>query len=42
MDEMINSTKPAQKPTVMASTLGEMEEYDMNKLNDTGRANKGK
>lgn len=42
MDELINSTKAAQKPTVMATTLSEMEEFDMNKLNDAGRASKGK
>lgn len=43
MDEMINSTKSSPKPTVLATTLSEMEEFDMNKLNDSGRAsNKSK
>lgn len=41
MDDMINSTKKAnEKGTVLSSTLEEMTEWDVNKLNDQGRANK--
>lgn len=42
MDEgMINSTKKAnEKGTVLSSTLQEMTEWDMNKLNDAERASK--
>lgn len=41
IDEMINSTKKMNETgTVLKSTLTEMDEWDMNKLNDTGRANK--
>ena len=39
MDD-INSTKKAPEPTVLATTLNEMDEWDINKLNDTGRAAK--
>lgn len=39
MDEMINSTKKINETgTVLKSTLTEMDEWDMNKLNDAGRA----
>lgn len=41
-DNMINSTKAAPKPSVLSTTLSEMEEFDMNKLNDSGRANSKK
>lgn len=40
MDDMINSTKAMPKPGPLAATLDEMDEFDMNKLNDTGRAAK--
>lgn len=40
MDEMINSTKAVPKGSVLAATLSEMDEWDMNKLNDAGRAAK--
>lgn len=40
MDDMINSTKKTPAPTVLAQTLSEMDEFDVNKLNDTGRAAK--
>jgi hypothetical protein len=40
MDDKINSTKKADAGKVLSSTLSEMEEWDMNKLNDAGRANK--
>lgn len=43
MDDKINSTKPMPKAGPLALTLDEMDEYDMNKLNDQGRAStKGK
>lgn len=41
-DKLINSTKPATDGGVLGKTLSEMEEWDMNKLNDTGRANNKK
>lgn len=37
MDDIINSTRKTPAPTVMSTTLSEMEEFDMNKLNDSGR-----
>lgn len=40
MDEMINSTKSVPKASVLSTTLSEMDEWDMNKLNDAGRAAK--
>lgn len=41
MDEMINSTKKiSEKGSVLQSTLTEMDEFDVNKLNDAGRAAK--
>lgn len=40
MDEMINGSKSVPKPTVLAETLAEMNEFDMNKLNDAERASK--
>lgn len=39
-DKIINSTHKADSPTVLSNTLSEMEEWDMNKLNDSGRAAK--
>lgn len=39
-DKLINSTKPSTDGGVLDSTLSEMNEWDMNKLNDSGRANK--
>lgn len=39
-DSMINSTKKAPSPSVLSTTLQEMDEWDMNKLNDAGRAAK--
>ena len=35
MDDKINSTKDMPKPSVMASTLELMDEFDVNKLNKT-------
>lgn len=41
MDEMINSTKKANETgSVLKSTLSDMDEWDINKLNDAGRAAK--
>lgn len=39
-DKIINSTKEAPSPSVLSNTLSEMNEWDMNKLNDAGRAAK--
>lgn len=39
-DKMINSTKKADAPSVLSNTLSEMDEWDVNKLNDAGRAAK--
>lgn len=41
MDDKINATKKiSEKGSVLSSTLSEMNEFDMNKLNDQGRATK--
>lgn len=39
-DSLINSTKKAPAGSVLSQTLSEMDEWDMNKLNDAGRAAK--
>lgn len=40
MDDKINSTKAMPKAGPLSLTLEEMTEWDMNKLNDMGRAAK--
>ena len=36
----INSTKETKAGSVLGSTLEDMKEYDVNKLNDSGRGSK--
>ena len=40
MDGMINKTKEVKGGSVMGSTLSDMDKWDVNKLNGSGRDNK--
>lgn len=42
MSEKINSTKPVPKGGQLETTLSDMEEFDMNKLNDPITGSKSK